>query len=151
MLPNRRVKAIPMDEVNFVFETVIRVRSSEVGVGQHMTIEALIALLSETRARFLYSKDIKEIAADYTGLVIDDVSAQFVSRVRAREELLFEVGVYGLHDSGGDFVFKVSRMFDGSAVAQAAMGFVAYDYRTQQPTKLSPELVEVLDVKPFVV
>ena len=68
MLPNRRVEAIAMDEVNFVFETVMRVRSTEVSIGQHMTIEALIALLSETRARFLYSKDIKEITADYTGL-----------------------------------------------------------------------------------
>lgn len=150
MLPNRRVEAIAMDEVNFVFETVMRVRSTEVSIGQHMTIEALIALLSETRARFLYSKDIKEITTDYTGLVINDVSARFVSRVRAREELLFEVGVHGLHDSGGDFVFKVSRMFDGSAVAQAVMGFVAYDYRTNQPTKLSPQLVEVFDIKPFV-
>lgn len=84
MLPNRRVEAIAMDEVNFVFETVMRVRSNEVSIGQHMTIEALIALLSETRARFLYSKDIKEITTDYTGLVINDVSARFVSRVRAR-------------------------------------------------------------------
>lgn len=53
MLPNRRVEAIAMDEVNFVFETVMRVRSSEVSIGQHMTIEALIALLSETRAVFV--------------------------------------------------------------------------------------------------
>ena len=33
MLPNRRVEAIAMDEVNFVFETVMRVRNIEVSIG----------------------------------------------------------------------------------------------------------------------
>ena len=70
-------------------------------------------------------------------------------RVRAREELLFEVGVQNLTDQGGEFVFKVSRMFDASVVAYAVMGFVAYDYRQGKPIALSAALKEVLDVKPF--
>lgn len=135
--------------VNFVFETVMRVRNTEIGIGQHLTIEAMVALLTEARARFLYSKGIKEISADYQGLVITDVATHLVSRVRAREELLFEVGVQNLTATGGDFVFKVTRMFDSAEVARAVMGFVAYDYRLNKEIQLNDNLRELLDVKPF--
>ncbi|MEC7911096.1 MAG: hypothetical protein VYC46_05300, partial [Pseudomonadota bacterium] len=44
-----------------VFETVMRVRHTEIDLGQHVTIESLTALLSEARLRFLHAKGIKEI------------------------------------------------------------------------------------------
>ncbi|MCM3662659.1 hypothetical protein M3148_16970, partial [Georgenia satyanarayanai] len=102
-----------------MFETVMRVRNTEIGLAQHLTVENLVALLTEARFRFLYSKSIKEVNAEYQGLVINHIETQIFDRVRAREELLFEVGVQHLTDLGGDFVFKVSRMFDGSLVAYA--------------------------------
>ena len=138
-----------IEKANFVFETVMRVRNTEMGLGQHLTIESLVSLLTESRFRFLYSKGIKEVNAEYQGLVIDYMTTQVVDRVRAREELLFEVCVQNLTDQGGEFVFKVSRMFDASVVAYAVMGFVAYDYRQGKPIALSAALKEVLDVKPF--
>ena len=82
-----------IEKANFVFETVMRVRNTEMGLGQHLTIESLVSLLTESRFRFLYSKGIKEVNAEYQGLVIDYMTTQVVDRVRAREELLFEVGV----------------------------------------------------------
>ncbi|MFL0427938.1 hypothetical protein ACH0AB_07035 [Moraxella sp. 179-F 1C4 NHS] len=74
-------------------------------------------------------------------MVINHIETQILDRARAREELLFEVGVQHLTDLGGDFVFKVSRMFDGS--------LVAYDYRQSQEIALSATIKEALDVKPF--
>lgn len=137
------------ENANFVFETVMRVRNTEIGLGQHLTIEALVALLTEARARFLYSKGIKEINTDYQGLVISDVATHVLGGVRAREELLFEVGVQNLTSKGGDFVFKVTRMFDSSEVARAVMGFVAYDYRLNKNIELNEKIRDLLDVKPF--
>ena len=96
-----------------------------------------------------YPKSIKEVNAEYQGLVINHIETQILDRARAREELLFEVGVQHLTDLGGDFVFKVSRMFDGSLVAYAKMGFAAYDYRQSQEIALSATIKEALDVKPF--
>ena len=84
---------IVFDDGVFVFETVMRVRNTEIDVGQYMTIEAMTSIISEVRARFFYSKGIKEINADYQGLIVDDLRLNMLSRVRAREELLFEVGV----------------------------------------------------------
>lgn len=137
------------DDAYFVFETVMRVRNTEIGIGQHLTIESMVALLTEARSRFLYSKGIKEISADYQGLVITDVATHFISRVRAREELLFEVGVQNLTKDGGDFVFKVTRMFDSSEMARAVMGFMVYDYRSNKKIALNDTLYQLLDAKPF--
>ncbi|ELA08955.1 thioesterase-like protein [Moraxella macacae 0408225] len=134
---------------SFVFETVMRVRHTEIGIGQHLTIDAMVALLAEVRARFLFSKGIKEINAEYQGFVITDVATHFISRAKAREELLFEVGVQNLTERGGDFIFKVTRMYDGSDVARAVMGFVAYDYRLNQEIPLTGALRNAVEAKEF--
>ncbi|WP_131669342.1 thioesterase [Psychrobacter pygoscelis] len=140
---------LDFDDGVFVFETVIRVRSTEIDVGQYMTIEAMTSAISEVRARFFYSKGIKEINADYQGLVVDNFCLNMLSRVRAREELLFEVGISSLSQDDGVIAIKVTRMFDGSLVAKAALNFVNYDYRLNQVIALSPSVREALDQTPF--
>ncbi|WP_227430895.1 acyl-CoA thioesterase [Psychrobacter sp. I-STPA6b] len=133
----------------FVFETVMRVRGTETDMGQHMTIEALTASLVEARTRFFYSRGIKEVNADYQGLIVNDIAVNVISRARAREELLYEVGVRNLNHEGGDIIIKVSRMFDTSLVAKAQMGFVCYDYRLNQVITLNETMLEALDIRPF--
>lgn len=128
----------------FVFETVMRIRNTEIDVGQYLTIEAMSSLLSEAKARFLYSKGLKPINSDYQGLFVSDFLLNMVSRVRAREELLFEVGVENLTDEGGDICFKVSRMYDGSLVAKAMSHFKNYDYRLNKVIPLSAYVKELL-------
>lgn len=142
-------QVLKFDEAVFVFETVMRVRSTEIGVGQYLTLEALTALLAEARARFLYSKGIKEINSDYQGLMVNSLQIDIVSRVRARETLLCEVGVEQLSDNNGDMAFKVTRMYDGSLVATARKGFIQYDYRSNEPTSFSINIKEALDQKPL--
>lgn len=120
---------LSFDEGVFVFETVMRVRNTEIDIGEQMSLEAMTATLSEVRARFFYAKGIKEINADYQGLIVDGLTLNMLSRIRAREEILFEVGVSELTDNDGMLAFKATRMFDGSIVAKALMHFVNYDYR----------------------
>lgn len=134
---------------SFTFETVMRVRNTEVDISQHLTVEALTAILSEARARFFYSKSIKEINAEYQGLMITEVMLEYTSRARPREELLVEVGTQQLSDTGGNLTFKVSRMYDGSVVAIAIMGFIMHDYRTNKTIPLSASIKQVLEVEPF--
>lgn len=140
---------IVFDDGVFVFETVMRVRNTEIDVGQYMTIEAMTSIISEVRARFFYSKGIKEINADYQGLIVDDLRLNMLSRVRAREELLFEVGVSEMSDQDGIIAVKATRMFDGSMVAKATMHFVNYDYRLNKVIALHPSTKQALDQTPF--
>ena len=138
-------EVLDLDEQIFVFETVMRVRNTEVDIGQHLTLEALTALISETRVRFLYSKGIKEIDADYQGLIVDDLQLNIVSLVRAREELLFEMGVSLLTGDGGNITTKVTRMYDGSTIAIAQQHFVNYDYRFNKVTTINNSINQALN------
>nr|WP_227679865.1 thioesterase family protein [Psychrobacter frigidicola] len=140
---------LTFDDRVFVFETVMRVRNTEIDVGQHLTIEAQIALLAEARARFLYSKGIEEINADYQGLTVNNLQLSVVSRVRAREELLFEVGVEQLSENGGEIAIKVTRMHDSSLVALARQHFVGYDYRLNKVTAINSNMQDALSLQPF--
>lgn len=125
---------LTFDKQIFVFETVMRVRSTEIDMGQHLTLESFTALLSEARQRFLYSRSIKEINADYQSLIVDNLQLSLTSRVRAREELLFEVGIEQLFDDGGYIVIKSTRTSDGSLVAKARLHFINFDFRTNKVT-----------------
>jgi acyl-CoA thioesterase FadM len=132
------------DDDLFVFETVMRVRHTEADAGQHMTVESLTALLSEARLRFLYAKGVKEINADHQGLIIDKLQLDIVSRIRVREELLFEVGVEPIYDNGGNIILKVTRMHTGEIVAKARQHFRGYDFNLNKVTKLDNTIKEAL-------
>ena len=142
-------RELEFDDEVFVFETVMRVRNTEIDVGQHLTLESLITLLAEARARFLYSRGIKEINSDYQGLIISDLQLNVVSRVRTREELLFEVGIEQISDKSGDMAIKVTRMYDGSLVAKARKRFIQYDYRSNKAISFQNDIKEALEQKPF--
>lgn len=140
---------ISFNDSVFVFETVMRVRNTEVDAGQHISVETMTSLLTEAKARFFYSKGIKTINADYQGLIVQDLALNFISRVRAREELLFEVGVDRLNEETGTMFIKVTRMYDGSLVAKSQIEFVNYDYRVNKVLPISGSVKEVLDQQPF--
>lgn len=136
------------DDGVFVFETVMRVRNTEIDMGQHLTLESLTGLLTEALQRFLYAKGIKEISADHQGLIINELQLSIFSCVRAREELLFEVGVEPLVepliDNGGNIVFKATRMHNGEIVAKARQHFVNYDFRLNKVTTLDNTIKKAL-------
>ena len=136
------------DDGVFVFETVMRVRNTEIDMGQHLTLESLTGLLTEAMQRFLYAKGIKEISADHQGLIINELQLSIFSCVRAREELLFEVGVEPLveplYDNGGNIVFKATRMHNGEIVAKARQHFVNYDFRLNKITTLDNTIKKAL-------
>ena len=135
---------LDFDNDIFVFETVMRVRHIELDMAQYLTLESLTALLCEARQRFFYSKGIKEIDADYHGLIIDELQLSIVSRIRAREELLFEVGVEPLYDNGGTIVIKITRMHNGETVAKARQHFINYDFRLNKSIALDKIMKEAL-------
>ncbi|CAM4087357.1 thioesterase [Psychrobacter arenosus] len=134
----------------FVFETVLRVRSTEVDTSQYMTIEALTAILVEVRSRFFYAKGIKEIKGGHQGLVVDDLTLVMHRRVRVREDLLYEVGIVNVTYEAGCLAIKVSRMGDRSLVAQASLHFVNFDYRLNHIIAMNAGTKEALAPTPVV-
>lgn len=127
-----------------VFETLMPVRHNEIDIGQHLTIEALVALLSETRSQFLFARDITPIDENSQGIIIIDMMTNLLNRARVTEQLLFEVGVQNLHTNGSEFVFQVSTMVDRLLVANAVMSFVMFDFTYNTVVALPPTLKQTM-------
>ena len=129
----------------FVFETVMRVRQAEVGVSQHLSLEALTAQLTEARARFFFAKGIQDVETSHQGLVVDHAQLSIKSIVRVRETLMFEVGVAQWCDNGGSIAIKVTRMLDGTLVAMAHQHLINYEYRLHKAVPLGHCTKEALE------
>ncbi len=143
------VQEILVEENDFVFETVMRIRGTEVDVGQYLTMHALASILAEAKSRFLYSKGITDVDSSYQGLVVTDVSVNLPERVLCREELLIEVGVPNIDEKEAIFKYKVSRMYDGSEVARASMNIANFDYRYHKFVAMPKRMIETLEQVPF--
>ncbi|MGP5211503.1 thioesterase family protein [Psychrobacter alimentarius] len=137
-------KKLDVDDDFLAFETVMRVRHAEADANQYLTLESLTALLTESWLRFLYAKGIKEVNADYQGLIIDELQLNIRSRVKVREELLFEVGIKPSYDNGGHVEIKVTRMHTGELVAHSRQHFVNYDFRLNKVTALDSTIKRAL-------
>lgn len=121
---------LELPEDGFHFSTRMNVRSTDINAGQHLGNDALISMLSEARSRFLHAQGIDDAGnGEGLGIIITDLATLYKAEARARDALLFEVGVMDFNRYGGDIIYRVSRPADGRLVALAKNGFVFFDYR----------------------
>jgi|TARA_R110000823_G_scaffold261258_1_gene381963 acyl-CoA thioesterase FadM len=112
----------------FCFETLMQVRTTDINGANHLGNDALVSMLSEARAQFLISYDIPESDSGGEGIIVTDLATMYQSESFFPEMLRFEVGVMDFNKYGGDFVFRVTKVGSGQAVALAKYGFVFFDY-----------------------
>jgi len=117
-------------EQAFCFRTEMNVRNSDINGARHLGNDALVAMLSEARSRFLYAQGIDDSGSETSGpgIIVTDLATLYKAEAHARDRLRFEVGLADLNKYGGDIVFRVSRPADDSLIALAKYGFVFFDY-----------------------
>ena len=120
----------------FTYQTTLTVRVTDINAGNHLANDSMISMLSEARARFLFDHGVEETARDGHGIIVTDLATSYRAEARARDQLLFEIGVTDLNKYGGDIVFRVTRPADGALIALAKYGFVFFDYSTSQVQRL---------------
>ena len=111
----------------FCYSTHMTVRSTDINASNHLGNDAMISMISEARARFLFEFGIKE-ADQQHGIIVTDLATMYRAEAHARDQLLFEVGVMDFNRYGGDIIFRITRPADGVLIAMAKSGFVFYDY-----------------------
>ena len=126
-----RIQLAFPDDV-FIFETRMQVRITDINGASHLGNDALISMLSEARARFLAEYGFREDGDDGTGIIVTDLATMYQSESFYPEVLRFEVGLMDFNRYGGDFVFRVTKMDSGQAVALAKYGFVFFDYHQRR-------------------
>ncbi|WP_373388068.1 thioesterase family protein [Pseudomonas alcaligenes] len=112
----------------FRYQTHMTVRSTDINGANHLSNDAMISMISEARARFLFDHGIRETSDSGTGIIVTDLATMYRAESHARDQLLFEVGVMDFNRYGGDIIFRISRPADATLIALAKSGFVFFDY-----------------------
>ena len=118
-----------LPEHAFCFSTQIEVRVTDVNAADHLGNEALVALLSEARARFLQHLGIDETGRDGPGILVADLAVKYRAEAHRHDALLFETGFCDFNKYGADIIYRVSRPADQTLIAIAKTGFVFFDYQ----------------------
>lgn len=121
----------------YCYSTLLTVRVTDINGANHLGNEALIAMVSEARARFLFDAGVRETGADGAGIIVTDLAATYRAEAHARDQLLFDIGVMDFNQYGGDITFRVSRPQDQALIALVKTGFVFFDYRSGQVVPMS--------------
>jgi acyl-CoA thioesterase FadM len=116
-------------EDQFCYTTTLTVRITDINAANHLSNDAMISMISEARARFLYDYGITEPAAGETGVIVTDLATTYRAESHARDQLQFDIGLTDLNRYGGDIIFRITRPADGTLIAMAKSGFVFFDYR----------------------
>ncbi|MCY1268090.1 Long-chain acyl-CoA thioesterase FadM [compost metagenome] len=125
----------------YCYHTVLTVRTTDINGGGHLGNDAMISMISEARARFLYECHITEgVDANGIGYVATDLATTYRAEAFARDKLRFDMGMMDLNKYGGDIVFRVTRIEDGKLIAMAKTGFVFFDYRARKVVPIPEEV-----------
>lgn len=126
-------------EGQYCYSSQLTVRVTEINGANHVSNDALISMVSEVRARFLFEFGVRETDRDGTGIIITDLATTYRTEAHVRDQLLFEVGVMDFNRYGGDITFRISRPSDLAVIAMVKSGFVFFDYQTSRVVPMSAE------------
>jgi len=119
-------------EDQYYYSTPLTVRVTDINAANHLGNEAMIAMVSEARARFLFEFGVAETERSGNGIIVTDLAATYRAEAYGRDELLFEVGVMDFNKYGGDLIFRITRPRDRTLIAMVKSGFVFYNYKSSQ-------------------
>ncbi|MGK7395231.1 MAG: acyl-CoA thioesterase [Candidatus Cyclobacteriaceae bacterium M3_2C_046] len=127
---------IPIPE-NFLFETHIKIRVTDLNYGAHLGNDRVLGLMHEARIQFLQSLGVsnEKDGIDGLGIIMNDAAIAYKSEAFYGDELLIQVGVYDVRRVSFDVVYRLIRVADQKEVAAGKTGVVCFNYANR---KVSP-------------
>lgn len=116
----------------FLFSTEIPVRITDINYGGHVGNDAILAIIHESRVRFLNSYGYTEADVDGIGLIMTDAVIVYRTEGFYGDTIVIDVTVADITRSGCDFVFRLSNQSNGKEIARAKTGIVFFDYASRK-------------------
>ncbi len=117
---------------NFVFETELEVRMTEINLGNHVGHDSFVSLMNEARIRFLDYLGFKTVIGDGKGLIIADLAVSYKAQAFYKDRLKFEIGAGDFNKYGCDIFYRITNKGTGELVVHAKTGVVFFDYLKNQ-------------------
>jgi acyl-CoA thioester hydrolase len=118
----------------FSFETLIKIRITDVNNAHHVGNDTLVTLINEARMRFFINSGLSE--SDKGDLMIADLAVSYKSQSFYGDKLKFEMGAGEFNKYGCDLFYRVTNAKNGNIVILAKNGIVFFDYTKNKVTKV---------------
>lgn len=127
----------------FIYETTIAVRVSDLNYGNHLAHDAIITIMQEARVSFYRSLGFKdEISFEGpVGQIIADVCVQYKSESFLGDILNIKIGISDVGKYGFDMCYLLVKEGAGTEVARGKTGIVCFDY-SKKKIALIPEILK---------
>ncbi len=126
---------------NFVFETELEVRMTDISPANHVGHDAFVSLISEARVRFLDYLGLPILRVGKKGLIIADLAISYKSQSFYKDRLKFEIGAGEFNKYGCDIFYKVTNIKKCKLVVLAKTGVVFFDYSKNEVAHLPKAFV----------
>jgi acyl-CoA thioester hydrolase len=121
---------------NFVFETKLEVRMTDINVANHLGHDTFVSLINEARVQFMESLGFPEPGTGKVGLIIADLEVSYKAQAFYKDKLKFEVGAGDFNKYGCDIFYRVTNIKTGDLVVLAKTGIVFFDYFKNRVTNI---------------
>src|SRR3546814_20099676 len=103
----------------YCYKTTLTVRITDINAANHLSNDAMISMISEARARFLYDFGITEPATGDTSVIVTDLATTYRADAHAPDQLQLEIGITDMNRYGADIILRITRPADGTQIRTA--------------------------------
>ena len=112
----------------FLFRMERTVGLSDINYAKHLDSVSMVKILHEARLQFLASLGFTEANVYGLGLVVTDLSVDYIAESFANDRLTIDVGVSKFTRHGFDIGIKVSNEALAAVVCNGNFGLVFFDF-----------------------
>lgn len=127
---------------SFSFTTDIPLRITDINYGGHLGNDSVLALIHESRVRFLKSQGYTELDICGVGLIQSDAVIVFRSEAFYGDVITIDVTVAEFTATGCDFFYLLKNKETEKEVARAKTGITFFDYTRKKPVKVPQEFAQ---------
>lgn len=121
---------------NFVFETELDVRMTDINMANHVGHDTFVSLINEARVQFFEYLGISAPDVEKTGIIIADIAVSYKSQSFYKDRLKFEIGAGDFNRYGCDIFYRITNSKTGDLVVLAKTGVVFFDYSRNKVTRI---------------
>jgi acyl-CoA thioester hydrolase len=134
-----------------LFQAIIPVRIYDINYGNHLSNDALLSIIHESRMQFLTQWGYDELRAGGTSLIMADVMIAYKGEAFYGDKLLISMYAVEITERSFDLLYHISaEREDGQKdIAHAKTGMLCFDYKARKIADITDELREKLSQPPM--
>jgi YbgC/YbaW family acyl-CoA thioester hydrolase len=115
----------------FMFQTNIRIRIDDLNYGGHLSNDAYLKYMHESRVQFFNHLGLSEMNIGGCSVILGESTIVFQQECFYGENLLIELAVTNLGNKSFDFFYRFTKQENQSAVCEARTAMVCFNYETR--------------------